>query len=134
MNISPISINFKGQVPANHSIIGSAIDKAADVAEKNYKTPEDAYTRNHTDVHAAFFGELAKGVGKAATAFAKAVKDGVNETIDKIGEKADNKYKTPEDAYTKNHTDVNAEVVKGLVKTVISAVKAPFKKDDAGEK
>lgn len=128
MNITPVSINFKGQTPTKSAFIGNAIDKAAEVAEKNYKTPEDAFTRNHTDVHAAFWGEIAKGIGKAAGAIVNAVKDGVNKTIDNAANKAEEKFKTPEDAYTRNHTDVNAEITKGLVNTVISAVKAPFKK------
>ncbi|MBR1943408.1 hypothetical protein IJ843_06705 [bacterium] len=113
------------------SVIGNAIGKAAEKAEE-LKTPEDAFTKNHTDVHAAFWGEFAKGVGKAASAVAGAVKDGINKTIDKAAEKAE-KIEKPEDVYTKNHTDVNAEIAKGLFNTVVEAVKAPFKKENNGE-
>ncbi len=133
MYITPINLNFKGKTANSSSFIDNAINKAAEVADKNYKTPEDAFTRNHTDVHAAFWGEIAKGIGKAASSIAKAVKEGVNKTIENAANKAEEKFKTPEDAYTQNHFDVNKEIAKGLVETVVSAAKAPFNKSEKQE-
>ena len=58
MSISPICISFKGQMSAEKSIVTNSIDKAAEVAEKNFKTPEDSFTKNSTDVHCAFWNNL----------------------------------------------------------------------------
>lgn len=136
MNVNPISISFKGQAPQKTRFVGNAIEKAGQKAEEKYQSPGDVYTSNSFDVHASFWGEIAKSVGKAVSAAAKAVKNGVNETIEKAGQKAEEQFKTPEDVYTKDHTDVNKEVVKGLAKTAADAAKAPFKKesDDTSKK
>ncbi len=130
MSISPICISFKGQMSAEKSIVTNSIDKAAEVAEKNFKTPEDSFTKNSTDVHCAFWNNLSKNISKAANAVVNAVKEGVNNTIDSAGQKSEEKFKNPEDVYVTNNTNVNAQVVKGLIETVISSAKAAFKKEE----
>lgn len=124
MKIQCNIVNFKGQTP-----LGNAVEKAAEKAEEIYKTPADSFTKNSTEVHAAFWKTLANSTKEAAVKVVKAIKDGVNKTIEEAGDKADKKYKSPEDVYGKNHCDITFTVYKGIAKTIADAVKAPFKKE-----
>lgn len=79
MYISPVNVNFKGQKPVKSNFIGKAIDKAAQKAEEKYKSPNDVYTMNNFDVHAAFWSEIAKGVADAAKKVVNSFKKSDNE-------------------------------------------------------